>query len=39
VQSLPEFVGRRIKAEVQIVLNMLVMVGSETADRKGGHLD
>jgi hypothetical protein len=28
-----------IKTEVQIVLDVLVMVSPETADRKGGHLD
>lgn len=28
-----------VKTEVQIVLDVLVMVSPETADRKGGHLD
>jgi hypothetical protein len=28
-----------VKTEVQIVLDVLVMVSPETADRKGGHGD
>jgi hypothetical protein len=28
-----------VKTEVQIVLDVLVMLSPETADRKGGHLD
>ena len=28
-----------VKTEVQIVLDLLVMIGPETVDRKGGHLD